>query len=126
MGGSASFTDLMRGYFDVDSARSFSLTGFDSHPLGNDFLGMQGGSGLDGLGVTLSDGLAPGLYSGSLKLRYKGYNDYGYLDANYGEVTLNLTGKVVAAVPEPAEWAMMLAGLGLVGAIAKRRRARAA
>jgi choice-of-anchor C domain-containing protein len=31
----------------------------------------------------------------------------------------------VAAVPEPHEWAMMLAGLGMVGVIARRRRAAA-
>jgi hypothetical protein len=29
----------------------------------------------------------------------------------------------VAAIPEPGEWAMMLFGLGIVGTIAKRRRA---
>jgi hypothetical protein len=31
----------------------------------------------------------------------------------------------VAAIPEPGEWAMMLSGLAVVGAIARRRRVRA-
>jgi Protein of unknown function (DUF642)/PEP-CTERM motif len=31
---------------------------------------------------------------------------------------------VVTAVPEPGEWAMMMAGLGVVGLIARRRRAK--
>ncbi len=36
-----------------------------------------------------------------------------------------MVGLSVAPVPEPSEWAMMLAGLGLVGAVAARRRRRA-
>jgi hypothetical protein len=35
---------------------------------------------------------------------------------------IRLTQDVVSAVPEPGEWAMMLAGLGVVSAIAKRRK----
>jgi hypothetical protein len=33
---------------------------------------------------------------------------------------------MVSAVPEPETYAMLLAGLGLVGAIARRRKAKAA
>jgi PEP-CTERM motif len=36
---------------------------------------------------------------------------------------ITLTQEVISAVPEPGEWAMMLAGLGVVGAIARRRKA---
>jgi len=36
-----------------------------------------------------------------------------------------LDGVSVTPVPEPAEWAMMIAGLGVVGLIARRRRADA-
>lgn len=40
---------------------------------------------------------------------------------NQGPVVDNIV-LTVAAVPEPHEWAMMLAGLGIVGTIASRRR----
>jgi PEP-CTERM motif len=33
-----------------------------------------------------------------------------------------ISDNIVSAVPEPGEWAMMLAGLGVVGAIARRRK----
>jgi PEP-CTERM motif len=36
---------------------------------------------------------------------------------------IRLTQDVISAVPEPGEWAMLLAGLGVVGAIARRRKA---
>jgi hypothetical protein len=45
-------------------------------------------------------------------------DDYNWgLGDNYGGVSLN-----IAAVPEPGSYAMLLAGLGLMGVIAHRRR----
>ena len=42
-------------------------------------------------------------------------------NSSFGSYSLNISPNVIA-VPEPAEWAMMLAGLGLVGAIVRHRR----
>jgi hypothetical protein len=43
-------------------------------------------------------------------------------DLNFSNSVFDTSMVVVSAIPEPGEWAMMLAGLGVVGAIARRRR----
>ncbi len=45
------------------------------------------------------------------------YNLYALLD----NVTLDVAGGMVGAIPEPATWAMMLLGFGLVGGALRRR-----
>jgi hypothetical protein len=44
--------------------------------------------------------------------------------ANPTGLRVEFTGSAVNAVPEPASWAMLIAGFGLVGAMARRRAAR--
>jgi hypothetical protein len=46
------------------------------------------------------------------------FNGNGFLSLQYTAV--------VAAVPEPGSWAMLIAGFGLVGTLVKRGRAHAA
>lgn len=43
--------------------------------------------------------------------------------AEYGTGTTYFSAKIVSSVPEPETYAMMLAGLGLLGAAARRKRA---
>ena len=47
-----------------------------------------------------------------------------FMDGNFG--TFIAEPATVAVVPEPASWAMLIAGFGLVGAVARRRRAAVA
>lgn len=42
-------------------------------------------------------------------------------NAGSNQITLNI-GQAVAAVPEPATWAMMIAGFGMIGFAARRRQ----
>jgi PEP-CTERM motif len=42
--------------------------------------------------------------------------------SSYGPVNVSLPGNTIGAVPEPAAWAMMIAGFGVVGGAARRRR----
>lgn len=51
-----------------------------------------------------------------------GFNDGLRVDADYDDMVVGLR---VAAIPEPETYALMLAGLGAVGFIARRRKGRA-
>ncbi len=45
-------------------------------------------------------------------------------NANFGSYTLTISGPGdINVVPEPASWAMLIAGFGLTGAVMRRRRA---
>ncbi len=49
-------------------------------------------------------------------------------DSNYGDnrdgISLSVVSNAVGAVPEPATWAMMIAGFGMAGGALRRRRTR--
>jgi hypothetical protein len=47
---------------------------------------------------------------------------FGGTNSDYTSTSYNLSVSAVAAVPEPGTWAMMVAGLGVLGALARRRR----
>ncbi|MBY0579075.1 MAG: hypothetical protein K2P57_08515 [Burkholderiales bacterium] len=66
-------------------------------------------------------------YASNPNYAWSFYNNYGGQLANNPKISYiwslaMLPGNVVAPVPELGEWAMMLAGFGLIGGIAKRRK----
>uniref|UniRef100_UPI00254E9C49 PEPxxWA-CTERM sorting domain-containing protein n=2 Tax=Pseudomonadota TaxID=1224 RepID=UPI00254E9C49 len=68
-----------------------------------------------GFSFDVTDLLASG---GTYKLRFANVANDAALQLGVDNVSLNVT-----AVPEPESWALMLAGIGMVGAIARRRLA---
>ena len=90
--------------------------------LGMNFL--QSGSAISGTPLVsapsgIFDPNALGQYSFKLAAYTPTFSNTGV--NLYGTEVFN-TSMVVSAIPEPGEWAMMLAGLGVVSLIAKRRR----
>ncbi|MDR1423835.1 MAG: FxDxF family PEP-CTERM protein [Azoarcus sp.] len=61
------------------------------------------------------------LGAGSYNLWVSGSSPLG----GQGSYSISITSSPTLAVPEPETYAMLLAGLGIVGAVARRRRARA-
>jgi PEP-CTERM motif len=73
--------------------------------------GLFGADGTSAL-VSGQDGSGAVLYSGT-------GTDFSLLDA---DVRMTVSGDVVAAVPEPETWALMLAGLSGIGLVLRRAR----
>jgi hypothetical protein len=115
---SAVFAAGSNGYADLSSGIKFGDDNGDGLNFSNTGT-VANNSYANGLGLMRLD--APP--SGGNAATYTPYVDGGfavraYFDAANGAVT-------ISAVPEPETYAMLLAGLGLMGAIARRRRNQA-
>lgn len=92
------------------------LSGFQ----GSDNFFYKTGNFVDnsGLGFTTAGGTSASLYFASTVSRYQ-LTTTSPFSTGYVTATATL---VPAPVPEPATWAMMLAGFGTIGAAVRRRR----
>jgi hypothetical protein len=96
----------------------------NSYNLGMDFLTVSslltGVTAPPGSGLSTFNPSAVGEYTFKLAAYTPTFSLQSGLNP-YGSEAFS-TSMVVSAIPEPGEWAMMLAGLGVVSAIARRRR----
>ncbi|MCG2840389.1 choice-of-anchor D domain-containing protein [Sandaracinobacter sp. RS1-74] len=108
------FSETLGGGFVLDGGPGFAFAG-------DAFSDLAGGD-ID-LGNWLSfdsSGLRAGSYESVLT--FNGFSRFsGLADQALGPITLNIRATVMS-VPEPASWAMLIAGFGLVGGALRRQR----
>jgi len=80
------------------------------------------GSGSRGLASTAYADCAPGGMMGAVCMTATSQHVYGAAGTMSGYPLSQVITAQVAAVPEPETYAMLLAGLGLMGSVARRRR----
>lgn len=122
------FQDEFR--FSVTSAITLTASGFNTTAIPNfsnlDFgsVELRSGFGSSGalLGSYVNGGSINGFETSDLQTKALAAGDYTIVvNGNVLKGPARFDGNIVfAAVPEPATWAMMLAGFGLIGGVARR------
>ena len=132
LGGTGTLTvdgDLVLDPTSVLAFELASLTDFDELFLTGDITvgGTLEINSLGGYMPTINDSFQIITFAESINdqtfdnVTWNGFSDGVVLDVLYNADNITLA---VAAIPEPEQYLMMLAGLGLIGAVARRRRAQ--
>lgn len=79
---------------------------------------------INGTSLGFTQFTGPALFSGPASSPVFATGTFTLNSIVSGRSTLTISEAVVAAVPEPASWAMMIAGFGLVGAAMRRKAAQ--
>ena len=118
--GTISFAETNKGAFGAQLIGT--LTNVASGPLNAFFTSNGHGDmhapGSENFGFVLPEGFGSGAYESNVI--WVAYDDQiNDRDDNHDDFILRLT---VTPVPEPATWAMMIGGFGMLGAAVRRRR----
>ena len=73
-------------------------------------------------GIAWQDVRTPGQWTVESFFNYNGTGDIYTARVQYAVSTFTVLGEHVAAIPEPETYAMLMAGLGLMGFVARRRK----
>ena len=130
-----SFDDYI--HFNTEDLRSVSVALSGSHGISWGAISLTHGDVVDSSFAsgssktersgTKSGGEDTGYYTLHLKGTVNDGNDYpAPADHNLGEYHVHITAEQVTPVPEPETFAMLLAGLGIVGWASRRRASLAA
>ena len=102
---------------------AFSLAGGEGFSLSTHETGLLRGGNISGDHIVSFDtaGLGSGTYQ--TVLTFNGVSRYtGLQDLSLAPITVRIQAVIAAAVPEPATWAMMIAGFGMAGGAVRRSR----
>jgi len=108
-------------FYDTGGSATASTLSFDFGTPGNGLIFYDNRDAFCFFAVT-ENGCVGGEPTPSSSIYFSPLNATGYLPRSSGVEVIATTG----AVPEPANWAMLVAGFGLVGAAARRRKAAVA
>ncbi|NJC08157.1 hypothetical protein GGQ62_001155 [Polymorphobacter fuscus] len=127
-------TNACRSTLTIDFATPADNLSFDVYQVdttGILAISLVGSAGADSFSLTLPRGFGPRRveltgYSGLTQVILDGRPDEEGMFFDNFRYDLASNGGGAGAVPEPASWAMMIAGFGLTGAMMRRRTALAA
>ncbi|MBS0479357.1 MAG: choice-of-anchor D domain-containing protein [Proteobacteria bacterium] len=120
----SSFSESLGGSFSDVAAQGYTFNG-------NIFSGLQGGASNTGNFLTFdTTGLSNGTYGKTFT--FNGYSAYpGLNNLNLAPITVTITAQIngggggnPGGVPEPATWAMMILGFGMIGGAMRRTSKR--
>ena len=115
------------GNFFTSGAGVFSDTFTFSIGSAQTVSGMTGSSGIGAFGLVLLDSMGDTLATDTTPASFSfalGAGSYALNFVGFSAAPGSFYGGSVSAVPEPETYALMLAGLGIIGFIGARRRER--